>query len=255
MDEVIYYVNRSNQRSARMLSVIDLIEAKTLTLQSAAWLLRRITEGSSWLVGAKPGAAGKTTVASALLAMLPADTKIHLLGGYTAGYAGSYASPLESTGSISHCGKNICILTYEISPASYDGYIWKDEVKLMTQLGIKGCRLVGNLHADTLEQAREQICKIGGATEEEFGTFDIFIPITLKPRGFSYERRIEHVYLFNREKKGWERIRDFSTPESTFQREIENFLQSLAKSKIILVEEVRKEWLKWLNQRGGSYTG
>ncbi len=155
MDEVIYYVNRSNQRSARMLSVIDLIQARTLTIQSAAWLLQRILEGYSWLVGAKPGAAGKTTVSSALLAMLPPDTKIHLLGDYS-----SHRDSVPK-----NCSKNICILTYEISPASYDGYIWGRDVKLMTQLGMAGCRLVGNLHADTLEQAREQICRIGGATE------------------------------------------------------------------------------------------
>ena len=38
-----------------MLSVVDLIEAETLDLAQAAWLVNRIRLGSSWLVGARPG--------------------------------------------------------------------------------------------------------------------------------------------------------------------------------------------------------
>ncbi len=258
MDDVIYYVNRSNQRSARMLSVVDLVTAKTLSLQSAAWLLKRILAGSSWLVGAKPGAAGKTTVASALLAMLPENTQIYLLGDFHSSFRET-SDKIEGL-TRGECNKNICILTYEISPASYDGYIWGKDVKLMTELGLRGCRLVGNLHADTLEQAREQICKIGGATEQGFGSFDIFIPINLKSRGFSYERRIERVYIFNKAKNRWEEKEDFSYSglthsENELQHAIENFLSDLTDSGIFLVEEVRNEWLKWLNLHNIPYTG
>ena len=78
MEEIIYYIERSNQRSDRMLSIIDLLKAKTLNLNQSAWLINKIKEGSSFLVGAKPGSAGKTTVAGALLAMLPQNAIIHL---------------------------------------------------------------------------------------------------------------------------------------------------------------------------------
>ncbi len=237
MDSIIYYVNRSNQRSLRMLSVIDLIRAKTLTYDSAAWLLHRILRGSSWLVGAKPGSAGKTTVASALLAMLPSDTQILLLGDYQ---NRDYQLP-------ENCNKNYCILTYEISPALYDGYIWKDEVKLMTELGLKGCRLVGNLHADTLEDAREQICSIGGATEEGFGAFNIFIPISLKSKGFSYERRISYVFVF--EDRNWKKIDNFTPNNNKNLFEgIKEFLKETDRKDIYLIEDVRDRWLNWIDK-------
>ena len=61
-----------------MLSVVDLLEAGTLTEPQAAWLLARILQGSSWLVGARPGGAGKTTVMAALLAMVPQGARVWL---------------------------------------------------------------------------------------------------------------------------------------------------------------------------------
>ena len=54
-----------------MLSVIDLIKAGTLNIAQAAWLALRILDGDSFLIGARPGAAGKTTVMGALLGLLP----------------------------------------------------------------------------------------------------------------------------------------------------------------------------------------
>ena len=78
MHNVLEVVKRSNQRGGRMLSVVDLIEAGTLSVNQAAWILERVLNGSSWLVGARPGGAGKTTVMSAILAMVPAGTRVRL---------------------------------------------------------------------------------------------------------------------------------------------------------------------------------
>ena len=50
-----------------MLSVFDLLEAKTIDLDLAAYLMARISKGSSFMVGSVPGGAGKTTVMCALL--------------------------------------------------------------------------------------------------------------------------------------------------------------------------------------------
>jgi Flp pilus assembly CpaF family ATPase len=54
-DDVISVVNRSNQRGGRMLSLADLVEADTFTLEQAAWVTERIEAGASILVGANPG--------------------------------------------------------------------------------------------------------------------------------------------------------------------------------------------------------
>ena len=59
-----------------MLSVFDLLAAKTLELDLAAYLMARISKGSSFMVGSVPGGAGKTTVMCALLNFLPIDLPI-----------------------------------------------------------------------------------------------------------------------------------------------------------------------------------
>ena len=112
MDPILEIVERSNQRSERMLSVVDLIEARTLEAPFAAWLIGRIRDGASWLVGARPGGAGKTTVMSALLAMLPplAPGRAIRLAVRGTGWERSVAGD--------------CVVAFEIGSGPYEAYIW-----------------------------------------------------------------------------------------------------------------------------------
>ena len=54
-------IDRCNQRGGRMLSVVDLIEAETLSAELAAYCLAAVGQGASFMVGALPGGAGKTS--------------------------------------------------------------------------------------------------------------------------------------------------------------------------------------------------
>jgi hypothetical protein len=215
-----------------MLSVIDLVEAGTLSVPWCVWLLDRVERGSSWLVGARPGGAGKTTVMSALLAMLPQRTRITLTNAGT-GWERS--------------GPDDCIVCYEISAGFYDAYLWGSGVRALTELGRSGCRIVANLHADTLDEARKQIVGDCGALEEGFGAFDLFIPLTLKEadsRSGGFGRRtagtpvIERVHMFSGGK--WREIRD---PGAVQDDGIESFLRGCLRGGIRTVEKVRGAWL------------
>lgn len=148
-----------------MLSIVDLVERETVTIDRAAWLLSRVNEGSSWLVGAKPGGAGKTAVMCALLAMLPKDQIVHLASPDTAWQT---AVPPH------------CIAAYELSPGDYEAYVWGNDLCTMADLGVSGCRLVSNLHADILEEARTQLVDHNYVSEQGFGAFGLFIPLQVK---------------------------------------------------------------------------
>ena len=126
MDSVIDVVNGSNQRGGRMLSVPDLVEAGTLTVELAAWLIGRIESGSSFLVGANPGGAGKTAVAGALLAMLPASEPVYVT---------------HRGGRWKTAGPGECVVAYEISPASFTAYVWGEECRRLARLGLNGSRI------------------------------------------------------------------------------------------------------------------
>lgn len=241
---VLVVAKRSNQRGGRMLSVVDLLEAGTLTVYQAAWLLSRVLQGSSWLVGARPGGAGKTTVMSALLAMAPGGARVWLTNrgsGWQEGKPGDY------------------IVSYELSPGSYDAYIWGKDAVRMTDLGIGGCRIISNLHADTLEQARAQIVTECGATEKGFRAFQIFIPLVLKGSRLTSTPVVERIdYVRD---GAWLRLlrTDLEPPRATSPetspREIKivEFLAGCSNRDIRLIEDVREEWLEWCDKKMGWY--
>ena len=74
-------IDRCNQRGGRMLSVVDLIDAGTVSTDLAAYCMAAIGRGASFMVGALPGGAGKTTVMGALLNFVPEDVVLQPADG------------------------------------------------------------------------------------------------------------------------------------------------------------------------------
>lgn len=220
-----------------MLSVIDLLDAGTLKPEQAAWLLERVWRGASWIVGARPGGAGKTTVMSAFLAMLPEDEGIRLTNPGT-GWE--------------HCPAGATVLAYELSPGAYDAYIWGKAVRRFLELGARGCRLVANLHADTLQEARHQIVHVCGADPAHFRALQIFVPLRFCGGGSSLRRtvgRIRYAPSAAGEQAGWGILDDRPVPTAR-QRRIIAFCEECLRTGRRRVEEVRSAWLAW-NSRSG----
>ncbi len=227
-DPILQVIERSNQRGGRMLSVADLIEAGTLTRDQVAWLAARIESGRSWLVGARPGGAGKTAVMSALLGLLPAETPVRLT---VSGSGWETAAPGD------------CLVSYEISPGYYDAYIWGDDIRRFAQLGADGCRIVSNLHADTLDEARDQIVNDNGVPERLFDAFEIFLPISVSGGFLSARRRVQTIRYC--EDGEWRAVS--GRRERTEREErIATFLDRCLDGGLRRVEEVRAAWLDWL---------
>jgi len=229
MDPVIEIVNRSNQRGGRMLSVVDLLAAGTLERTQAAWLLARILRCASFLVGARPGGAGKTAVMGALLTMLPAGERVRLA---TRGTGWESSQPGD------------CIVAYEIGRGHYEAYVWGERLVRMTALGQAGCRIVTNLHADTLDQAREQIVDQCGATERGLAAFDTFIPIRTRGRGYRMERVVGEIQWYDGQ--GWRAFDPSAHEPDPVQVAIGAFLDDCAAGGVRTIEAVRGAWLEAL---------
>ncbi len=226
MDPVLAAVNRANQRGGRMLSLVDLLEAGTLGLAQAAWLVARVVQGSSWLVGARPGGAGKTTVMAALLAMIPGGQRVRLTlarGGWRK------ALPGET------------VVSYELSSGLYDAYLWGAEVRRLTELGVSGCRIVANLHADTLEEARQQVVGACGATEEGFRAFGLFLPLRLAGSRLQPLPVLEAIH-WARDGR-WSVCQGEPPLSGGLEREAAAFLESCRERGLYSVEKVRAAWL------------
>ena len=230
MDPVLHIIQGSNQRGGRMLSVIDLLEARTLDRAQLSRLIAHLEAGASWLVGARPGGAGKTTVMSALLGVLPAEGHIAL------------ATPGSAW---QHSRSGDCVVAYEIGQGPYHAYVWGESVRRLAQLAASGCRVVTNLHADTLTQARKQIVNDNGVPEHLFPAFGIFLPVTFSGRFSSPSRRVKRIDVFHRGQ--WREIAD--APRSPAREAaIARFLDACVKQKIRAVADVRSHWLQWRRQ-------
>ena len=176
-------LNRCNQRGGRMLSVFDLLDAKTLDLDLAAYLMARISKGASFMVGAMPGGAGKTTVMCALLNFVPLDVPL---------IAATPQAVYQATKTKS--SRRFCYICHEIGAGSYFAYLWADALQSYCGLFEAGHILATNLHADDLEQARDQVCGDNGVSIEHFNKFELLIFLGIEGGYFKSHRWIEQVY-------------------------------------------------------------
>ncbi|NOY80021.1 MAG: hypothetical protein GXP31_03345 [Kiritimatiellaeota bacterium] len=229
MDPVIAVIERSNQRGGRMFSVADLIAARTLTAGQAAWIAGCVLDGSSWLVGARPGGAGKTTVMSALLGLLPPPRRMYIANPGT-GWERS--------------GPGDCVVAYEIGAGPYDAYIWDRELRAFVRLARRGVRIVTNLHADTLEQARNQVVGQNDVSPEDFARFGLFLPIRLSQVGFSLRREIFEIYRSG--PSGWGRV-SREQAEDLADPAITDFLDAAVADGRREIRAFRARWLQFLD--------
>jgi hypothetical protein len=175
-------LNRCNQRGGRMLSVFDLLAAETLDLDLAAYLMARISTDSSFMVGSVPGGAGKTTVMCALLNFVPADVPL---------IAATPEAMYEAAGT------RACYVCHEIGSGYYFAYLWAEELRAYCGLFENGHILATNLHADNLEQAKNQVCNTNGVPGEHFNKFELLIFLNIENRYLKTKRWIEEVYSSN----------------------------------------------------------
>ncbi len=176
-------LDRCNQRGRRMLSVFDLLAAETLDLDLAAYLMARISTGSSFMVGSVPGGAGKTTVMCALLNFAPADVAL---------IAATPEAVYEAANA--NTSPRACYVCHEIGSGYYFAYLWADALRAYCGLFEHGNMLATNLHADNPEQAREQICQTNGVPNEHFNKFELLIFLGIESRYLKAKRWIQEVY-------------------------------------------------------------
>ena len=172
-------LNRCNQRGGRMLSIFDLLAAKTLDLDLAAYLMARISTGSSFMVGSVPGGAGKTTVMCALLNFIPVDVPL---------IAATPQAIYEAANT------SVCYVCHEIGSGHYFAYLWADALRAYCGLFEHGHLLATNLHADNPEQARNQICNTNKVQSEHFNKFELLIFLRIENGYLGAKRWIEDVY-------------------------------------------------------------
>lgn len=176
-------IDRCNQRGGRMLSIVDLLDAGTVTPELAAYLLAAVGRGTSFMVGALPGGAGKTTVMGALLNMVPSDVEL---------------APAENDDVVLSAADNRtgrrCYICHEIGAGFYYAYLWGPVLTDLMRLPTAGAMVATNLHADTIDQARDQLCGDNAVPTDTFDRFGLMLFLRVSGGWTSSKRRVSAVY-------------------------------------------------------------
>lgn len=179
-------LDRCNQRGGRMLSIFDLLEAGTVDIELAARLMARITRGASFMVGAQPGGAGKTTVMCALLNLVPPDCTL----------AAATPEAVRAAGDNPPAPRT-CFICHEIGAGHWFAYLWGGDLRRYCALQDHGHLLATNLHADTLEEAHAQVVRENRVPEQHFTGFDLLLFLRVGGGFGRRQRIIQTVYQAN----------------------------------------------------------
>lgn len=182
-------IERLNQRGGRTLSIVDLIQARTISLEMAAHAWRAMDQGASLLTGARPGGAGKTTLMAAILNFLPPNVPIVTVD-----------SPHVITDALAtSVDKPACYLAHEIGSGYWYGYIWGGDVARFLSLIGGGRRIASCLHADTLEELGQIVCSPPlEASAQLLARVDLILFMHLDAQMGSYRRRVATFYETDR---------------------------------------------------------
>jgi hypothetical protein len=178
-------IDDCNQRGGRMLSLIDLIDAGSVDLPLAAYLAAAMHAGASLLVGARPGGAGKTAVMCALLNFLPDRTVIRPV---------DHPSVLQAAWHDADPG-GTCYLAHEIGAGHWYAYVSGSEARAFFRLASQGHIVASNLHADTLDETRDQLCRENRVAQAHLDAVTLKVYLRMvRTKGWSVRRWISHVY-------------------------------------------------------------
>lgn len=161
-----------------MLSIVDLMEAETIPLDLAAYFLAVICRGASFLVGAVPPRAGKTTVMGALLNFVPDGVELRTTDSLS---AIEWAMHFER--------RRGCYVCPEIGEGHYFGYLWGEALRTYFDLFKFGHLLASTLHADTVASAEHQICGVNEVSPRLFQRVNLLVFLSIEG-GWNGRRKV-----------------------------------------------------------------
>jgi len=167
-----------------VLSIVDLVEANTLTAEMAAYSLYLMSRGASALTAAMPQNSGKTTLLGCLLTGTPPASRIRMV---------TSADSLANVDAASDPHQTL--LVHEISPAPIPGYLWGEDIRQAFGLIQPGCAFASCMHADTLAQLSQILTSDGpGISPSDILKIDLLCFLHMDTDEKGYRRRVATLY-------------------------------------------------------------
>ena len=240
-----YLTDLSNpDREERARSILDLIELGTFDMDLATWLASRAALGESWITGSGPGGIGKTTTMRTMMSFVPQDHKFIL--ALPDEVASIPSEPVH------------CVMSNELSDHRPPTYLWDQDLRDFCAQKDSGHQLVGNVHADNLEEIHAQFVGECNVPDSQFRAINVLVFICLEGGNPEGERRIkdtvtrrvvsrvyysdgssDHVSVFDPEKG----LLDNAPHDAEMEAKCRAFLESAIQSEERTLEGVRRMWL------------
>ncbi|MCS7206641.1 MAG: hypothetical protein NZ951_01705 [Dehalococcoidia bacterium] len=169
---------------AQPLSIVELVQAGTLDTPLAALLWLAVERKASLIFASEPPMAGKTTLLTALIALLPPHYEVV----YTWGWREDFAWLQETDPARTY------IMVNEISD-HLPSYLWGPAVRRVFEALSKGYSLGATMHATTPQEVFEQLMGLPNSVSCELASslhLLGFVDVVYEPRGIV--RRLSQVY-------------------------------------------------------------
>ena len=147
-------------------TIIDLINANTMDLELASFLVDKVRSGSSYITGSGPGGIGKTTTMHALLPFVPKNLP------FLTALPGEI-KPIKQK-------RHSVVISNELSDHPPPTYLWDKELRDYFNLLESGHILISNVHADNHDEAFQQMVTENDVPERQFRAINLLIFICLE---------------------------------------------------------------------------
>src|SRR4051812_17272011 len=174
------------------LSIAELVANGTMDADIAGTLWAAVDEKLSFITVAVPQNAGKTTVASAVLALRPPEVELNFVLGRS--------DELET---LARDARGGYIVVGEFSHAPMPSYIWGDAVRQVFSTLHAGYSLQTSLHAPGVEAAVDVVTRQNGVPDADAGALKLIAYIEVFRTGDGgVARRVTEVYELDRVENG-----------------------------------------------------
>src|SRR5215207_4880306 len=178
------------------LSIAALVQNGTMDAETAGTLWAAVDEERSFLTVAVPQNAGKTTVASAVLALRPPEVELHFALGKSDELQGLAR---DARGAAAGQKAGGYIVVGEFSHAPMPSYIWGDAVRNVFKTLHAGYSLQTSLHAPGVEAAVDVITKQNSVPDADASALNLIAYIEVFRTGDgAVARRVTEVYELDR---------------------------------------------------------
>ena len=168
------------------LTIVDLIDNGTVPAEAAAALWWALERGASLFVAAAPRLAGKSTLATALLAFLPADARVYVTAGP--------GDPIA----LAPGGPPTYLLINELSNHAPQ-YLAGAAARRAFSLLRDDVRVIGTLHADSAAEAVAVMHYESGVPLGDAARVTLVVVLRARRTESSVERRVVEVGLLGSE--------------------------------------------------------